>query len=417
LEVLAATSYLENESKIFSLKGSTRAHIFFLHYARVVTILNRVLVNTSGSGKTRLLFEGLFREWGFYFTSVRDTSGLGPYDIHRIIESGLHSEPKFLDEPHPDSPNFSEQLASNNLLAHKSFSEALLARLLIFRMFLETAAETGITEEHKSKWLLLQLDSSLGRYSDIFDELTIALWDEDSYTQENIADVLHDIRELLGPELHLFFALDESQEAADGLPRAFDATPGKRPVLLAILDVWRQHLPDTLFSVIIAGTEVAPQIFEDTPYAERLRWTSDTGAFDEQPVQERYLRRFLPPLFLTTSSGIAFLERAWKWTHGRCVSRSSKISLSTFYSRHRYTAALVGELLQTSFESPHSLLDRYVKNLCGFQPNDGEEYVRIESSKRRGGLGFTAMKFSALELSSGRFHLWCIGAVAHYFNT
>ncbi|KAJ7655412.1 hypothetical protein B0H17DRAFT_956478, partial [Mycena rosella] len=39
--------------------------------------------NTSGSGKTRLLFEGLCHEWGFYFASKRDSSGLGWYDLHK----------------------------------------------------------------------------------------------------------------------------------------------------------------------------------------------------------------------------------------------------------------------------------------------------------------------------------------------
>ncbi|KAJ7641276.1 hypothetical protein FB45DRAFT_862509 [Roridomyces roridus] len=39
------------------------------------------LVNTSGSGKTRLSLEGLCRDWGFYFSMTLDGNKLGPDDV------------------------------------------------------------------------------------------------------------------------------------------------------------------------------------------------------------------------------------------------------------------------------------------------------------------------------------------------
>ena len=44
------------------------------------------LVNTSGSGKTKLLFEGVFRNWVLYFSSAVDASNLGSTDIQDLIE-------------------------------------------------------------------------------------------------------------------------------------------------------------------------------------------------------------------------------------------------------------------------------------------------------------------------------------------
>jgi hypothetical protein len=34
----------------------------------LITPFYRYFINTSGSGKTRILFEGLWKNWGFYFT-------------------------------------------------------------------------------------------------------------------------------------------------------------------------------------------------------------------------------------------------------------------------------------------------------------------------------------------------------------
>ncbi|KAJ7211017.1 hypothetical protein C8J57DRAFT_1733490 [Mycena rebaudengoi] len=334
--------------------------------ARVKNIFVRgkqtLLVNTSGSGKTRLMFEGLSREWRFYFTSVRDTSGLGSSDLQHILESSLPSG-DFMDYPQRHSPDFAFVIATNNLLAENCFSKAFLARLLIFRMFLEVAVDSGITEEHESKWLLLQLRAGLETSKDIFERLTRCMWDADTLNiEENITDAIRDIYKLMGAETHLFFVLDEAQAAAE--------------------QSWAKHLAADDFSVVISGTAIPPEIFNDTSYAGRLRWTSDTDAFDDKTVQQSYLRRFLPPSFPDTDSGKAFLERVWNWTRG-C---------------HRFTAALIGELL-ANFQNPHTLLNNYIKTLSGFQPTDGQEYVRAEINTGRKMI-FNTFDFSLLDSDS-----------------
>ncbi|KAJ7108407.1 hypothetical protein C8R43DRAFT_1162224 [Mycena crocata] len=318
-----------------------------------------VLVNTSGSGKTRLLFEGLCREWGLYFTAVKDTSRLGSRDISETVDA-LPQHDNFSSTLPTQSEELSEQLKINHLEAHRHFSHALLSRLLVFRMFLDIAKEAGLTEEHKNRWLLLQLAPALGLYRDIFNTLTKTLWESPTRdTQENISNGITSIQDILGPEWHLFLVLDEAQRVASALPHAFHAEAGRYPLLLKILNTWGSHFPQESISFVITGTEVASDIFEG---AGEVRWTSDTGAFDDPLDHEKYLRRFLPPALLATQSGEEFLRRAWKWTRGR----------------HRYTAAFVVDLLEFNFQQPHTLLDKYVTKVSTFVPTDGQQWTEVE---------------------------------------
>jgi hypothetical protein len=66
---------------------------------------------------------------------------------------------------------------------------------------------------------------------------------------------------------------------------------------------------------------------------------------------------------------------------------------------HRFTAALIGELLLANFQNPHTLLNNYIKTLSGFQPTDGQEYVRKEINTRRE-LHFNNFDYSRLDLDS-----------------
>jgi hypothetical protein len=213
----------------------------------------------------------------------------------------------------------SGKLDYNHSIAGQLLGEALLARLLIFYMFLDIAKESGLTEEHKSKWLILQLIPRLGHELDIFDSLACLLREYE--VQQDISQTWKGIREILGSDVRPFLVLDEGQTAAtdsrDSFPCAFNSEPGKYPLLLKILDTWDDHLPADSFSCVIAGTNIPKHIFQVPKYANQIHWTSDTGSFDDPLRHERYLRRFLPPSLLATQLGREFLQRAWAWTRGR----------------------------------------------------------------------------------------------------
>ncbi|KAJ7510875.1 hypothetical protein B0H11DRAFT_2215613 [Mycena galericulata] len=322
------------------------------------------LVNTSGSGKTRLLFEGLLREWGLYFTFNSFNTEPGSRELLIALTDGVPTDKYFVPNlPPPSSSDFSATLDMNHRRASCYFGEALLARLLIFQMFLEIIRDLGRTEEQKYLWLLLQLRVKVEPHGDIFDNLTMLLrQNDDSYTRDNVADTLAQIRELLGSDLHLFVVVDEGQVASRALPEAFHSDKLRRPALREILQVWEEHLGDTA-SFVVGGTDMPEEMINDPDYAAVSRWTSDTGAFDDPTGHERYLRRFLPPSFLETESGKAFIPRAWRWLHGR----------------HRYTSAFVADLLAYNFQNPHTRLNDYVQSLSGYLPTDDQTLVAAES--------------------------------------
>ncbi|KAK6971483.1 hypothetical protein R3P38DRAFT_721836 [Favolaschia claudopus] len=362
---------------------------------------NTVLVNTSGSGKSRLTFEGLCHNWGLYFTVtspwVRD---LGSQDITSVIETLTSS----LEEV-PLSVHSPRQLEKNHTIAERCISRALLARLLVFRIFIETAKESGLTEDHKKRWLMLQLSPFLGTGSDVFQMLAMELGDFSP--AHEIASTLIDIQEMLGlgDSFHLFLVLDEGQATATKFDTAFDTEPGKYPLLRKIIDSWEQHFPDSSMSCVIAGTNVPKRIFEAPEYADRVRWISDTGSFDDPVLHEQYLRRLLPPTFLETESGTAFLRRAWAWTRGR----------------HRYAASLMMQMLMWYFQRPHSVLDKYIQKTTHFRPTDGKKWTDIEKRqscvmpRNVGSLNFQTHTYSSLEYIDVRFSLRDV--IYHYAAT
>ncbi|KAJ6487604.1 hypothetical protein C8R45DRAFT_993734 [Mycena sanguinolenta] len=318
-----------------------------------------VLVNTSGSGKTRLTLEGLCHNWGFYFTILSlGVMDLGSRDISGVVQDLNDSGSGFVANVDP-SAHSTGILEHNHNLAEQLLGQTVLARLLIFRMFLDIIKEGGPVVAHdKMKWLILQMQPNLPT-GDIFQELIDRLGD---YDTSDFSDVLDGIREHLGSDFHLFFILDEGQEAVKRFPQAFHTDPGKLPLLIKILDTWNKHIPQESFSCVIAGTDVPMQIFEGSRYAEQVRWTSDTGSFDDQELHERYLRRFLPSSLLDTRLGREFLQRAWAWTRGR----------------HRYTASLVMFMLMSSFQQPNNVLDCFITKAIQFEPSDGAKWTEIE---------------------------------------
>ena len=120
-----------------------------------------IFINTSGSGKTRLLLEGLCQHWGFYYTSHVDSSFLGSFDLQSAIQS-IPEDDTFCRPLPPSAAS-----ASNDKIAGRVFKRVFLARLLIFHLFIEamkanTNSDDGFTEanDYRRKWLYFQLQPS-----------------------------------------------------------------------------------------------------------------------------------------------------------------------------------------------------------------------------------------------------------------
>jgi hypothetical protein len=100
--------------------------------------MSRFICNASGVGKTRLLLEGLRKNWGFYFTARPQPDGVGSSDLENVLK-------KFGPER--------LSLRANREDAYRQFYMILYARIFIFLVYLRCASEMpgGITEAHKGR--------------------------------------------------------------------------------------------------------------------------------------------------------------------------------------------------------------------------------------------------------------------------
>ncbi|KAF9456088.1 hypothetical protein BDZ94DRAFT_1327205 [Collybia nuda] len=351
------------------------------------------LVNTSGSGKSRLLFEGLCNFWGFYFTSLVDSSLLGSSDVQNSIRIYLPNSPQFRTTlPQPDSPQYEPALKINRDNAERIFGQIFLARLLIFDLFARIMNRTKKKDEsldlYKQRWLLLQLQPSLlhPQIWDVFDHLVGKLSKAtNAFINANTKALLSRVRELCSCEgvdvdhftaqsfcatnTPFFCVLDEAQYAATQHCSAFrsDHSKAQRPVLREIVRAWEgQSFGQGVF-MVVAGTGISKEIVDQAMSSaimkdSKYRWCSDTGAFDNIQIQRKYILKYLPPFLAHSTSGKRLLERMNYWLHGR----------------HRFTAGFIAELLNSGFQRPHTLLNAYIQQFAQFEPTDALEFVRAE---------------------------------------
>ncbi|KAG7097559.1 hypothetical protein E1B28_004896 [Marasmius oreades] len=314
---------------------------------------NVFLFNASATGKTRITYEGLCRNWGFYFTSATDTARLGDPDLESII-GRIREDDQFTRLISPESDS-GELLARNFALAHRYFSAILLARLLVFKLFLEAAVAHGLRHKHKSIWLRLQLglwskSPIIIDFCKLALELVDALPDKHDFDLA-ISETLSDIMAVqdITAESPVFIVLDEANAALKRLDQAFlDGDGNYYPELKVILRTWSTHLNHPRFAFVVAGTEIPFKYFTEDEWSGWV-WTSDTGAFDNREEQRRYALSFLPSSFASSPSGQLLLDRIWKWTRGR----------------YRITASLLSVFLEELFISPHQQLHSYISTLSG----------------------------------------------------
>lgn len=311
------------------------------------------LVNTSGSGKTRLLLEGLCDHWGFYFTSLVDSSLLGSSDVQNSIRFYIPESPDFRATlPPVDSPDHKIALQTNRDHASRIFSRLFLARLFILDLFVQIMKELRFSEPgefraavYRKRWLLLQLQPSLlhPQIWDIFDELVDKLSPaSESYVNGTTKTLLIRIRKRLtempdsrqhrpsDTQTPMFCVLDEAQYAATQHFNAFKSDTGNapRPILREIVKAWERQSSGHGIFMVVAGTGISKDIVDQAMASaimkeSKYRWCSDTGAFDDLDEQRRYVEKYLPPSLLSSNSGMRLIRRIGYWLRGR-----SDLSLS-----------------------------------------------------------------------------------------
>ena len=217
-------------------------------------------------------------------------------------------------------------LEKNQRVVDRHFAILLYVRYVCFRVFLECAAAMngGITENHKGRWLLVQLAPvTLLAESDIFFAFTQLLAGSATYQYLASATSIEEdtIRKLLPQESILFCVLDEAQALTKNLLPQDPLRIGSKgpPILRQIVQEW------IVPNLIVSGTGISMQevdAFIGSAVAKQGGYpetTVEIGGFDDEDGRRAYLERYFPPGFLGTSEGKELASRVGYWLHGRFV--------------------------------------------------------------------------------------------------
>jgi hypothetical protein len=290
----------------------------------------KFVCNTSGSGKTRLLLEGLWRNWGFYFTARNQPEGVGSSDLEQVLLDLRRRLKKITDENDSTVLNDNQDVAARRLLL------ILYVRIFVFRVFLQCASAMpgGITEDHKGRWLLIQVapETLLARPDIFLALMRLAGRASTDYLHQVIRTEYDFVAELLGPQPPvLFCVLDEAQVPTNEFLDCFRSEPEPakpRPILREIILTWIEVLPN----LIVSGTGVSMEevetvisslVAKEGPGGVPPPTMTDLGGFDDGNGQRAYLEQYFPPGFLGTPLGEEIVSRAEYWFRGRFVCNAS----------------------------------------------------------------------------------------------
>jgi hypothetical protein len=222
--------------------------------------------------------------------------------------------------------------AVNDKIATRAILKVLFARLTVFLAFLEEGKRHSggsLTNDMKFDWLLFQILPPVT--SQNIDPFLARI--DNCLTGANI-DRLHylnsppsKLKKALGPDFDLgkfFYVLDEAQATGRHYMGCFSDAEGqyRRPVLQPIIRALESYpgIP-----IIISGTGFSLDHFKTmsiSGVAKYFPWQEEygTGDFTIQDVQLAYVTSLLPPAFLASKSGMAFLRRSYEWLRGRYVT-------------------------------------------------------------------------------------------------
>ena len=236
--------------------------------------------------------------------------------------------PNVLEFPTPTVAIDSNEAIASNLL-----TRVLVARWLVFQTFITAAREQhdgSVPDNLKYAWLLFQILPSLL----IGDEHVLVAFTARAL-QGATTDLLTNLLASLGPTNVLgsafnancdrfYYVLDDAQAAGRRHMGSFVDTTGQtaRPVLRPIIRTWNSTIVQWRITFIVSGTGFSLELFTDvlgSGVAKESAWqvVHEVGNFIEQPVQERYISRYLPAAFLESPSGALLRNRMHDWLRGR----------------------------------------------------------------------------------------------------
>ncbi|KAG8811178.1 hypothetical protein FRC17_002596 [Serendipita sp. 399] len=344
-----------------------------------------LIYNTSGAGKTRLVLEILTQNWGFSLVAQEGPDKIGWSDLESAIATmRFHRDwRENIFTNNPSQEEIESNNASNLVIAEKLLLKVLIARWVVFSVFIEVAKELNnghLPTNLKHEWVLFQALPRMSRI-DIFHSIidNCLLGFEYDTLQAFMKEF--DTRKILGSQFdpateEFVYVLDNAQVAGELCPYAFaDARNGSpcsvlRPIIGAMHRTNSNLRP---IRIVLSGANLSIGMLENmltssVGIGKSALWRQedDINDFMDQNAQLAYLSRYLPPSFLKSPTGKTFKARMSEWIQGWhvvFVAYHTKILILSFSPR--LLANFLEELLQGPWKnnapaSPQELLNEYV---------------------------------------------------------
>ncbi|KAH9951724.1 hypothetical protein B0H21DRAFT_188312 [Amylocystis lapponica] len=375
---------------------------------------NTFLCNVYGSGKTRLLLEGLCRHWGLYITTLPyDTHG--SQDVPNIVQDASLRVQEFKHKlplnVTADSDEFKDACARYDVITERRFRQVLLARLLLMEQFLQLALDVAPTlwRTYCRLWTLLQVAPQQLMETDIFQELAEdVLGDASDIDLGTIRDVQQRVQELVratGDTRDLFCVIDSAQYAARQRTGSFVAhfeqlkgmdaiSVGNRwnqdrarwPILHDMVRVWSEAV-ECSFTFVVAGTSLEMYVADQSacippgdprPY----ELCTDTGDFYDEQDLNLYLRRYVPMDDWDMPSRCELIGRMW-WFRGR----------------YGFLVQYITLMLKCGYCSPNRCLSIFLRKYTGLttimdMPDAEQSEPTLEIHRHDARLAFKKFDFS-----------------------
>ncbi|KAL1701247.1 hypothetical protein EV121DRAFT_212554, partial [Schizophyllum commune] len=300
-------------------------------------------INAFGTGKTRMIFEGLCRRWGFYIPCSWGRDRLGSVDMQRCLQMDQSIAYSFQRYPPWDD----NDVAQNVEAARVAFSRVFLSRLIIFKIFLDELDDKK-SPDAQMRWLLFQaLTQRLEPY-DIFDKVTAAVSRvSEFYMKDMIADLLLDVKARLdGPDTALFCIVDNCERASN-----LHDDEAFGPGTTFLRELVRSAEKHDGVTVILSGSDIDVGAFQNASHPRYTIYTH-TGALLTRDAQRAFMRKYLPPSLAKSVDGKKLLNLSWQWLRGR----------------FGFTASFVACLLMAQYDHPLLLLDSFIATVMHIDP-------------------------------------------------
>lgn len=329
------------------------------------------LFNTSGSGKTRLLLDGLCHCWGIYFTCRAEFPSGGSKDLR----DASNTLPKF------QSWGGAGDVRAK--AAKRALSMLVCSRIFLFKKFVEALPEGITAVAARKRWTFLQVVPPLISYLDLFVLLFRSLrhgdeFEMNTYVETTLTEITSNHPHLFQDDLgslsnfKLWAVLDEAQAASTMHQGIFPSTSDPSTLKHSFLHEAHLYLMNSdLFSgIVLSGTGLSVEAVNEairSSYAKEMpsiglsKVFTDTGSFMDADIHKKYILGYLD-MDLNNYSHQRLLERMVYWLRGR----------------YRPTAGLISIFLSEDNLPRHRILSAYIHQLTKFTPIDAVELEEQE---------------------------------------